>query len=365
MTTADSEHAVPTEATAVHSLREQDNRCTTMPSKQSSDRSHHVHSDQLLMDPANWLRSFLKTMALAAQEEPMLLEAGPEVAHNVTRAKRCSHMSRPQQTAPGIRYCSQGTGETNRPTPTIHHPPSHQQQRPSNTSSSGILSSITSRSQGQSSTSSSNTDTQPNNTKSDDTNLFRDSMNPNTPENPPSSSVSSSDPATTNTPSTLNTYQQPLHANATKHTPSNHDTARSEITSIDLSSSTLLYSTNQVLQERLMQTTAFLHRTFSPTYRVGNLYIESWTNGTQKRGLERLRTSVERGDAFMLVRNTAVQLKSLVVRSLAASRSRAMESERERLKSTGTDQRPSSSSGEQGANKEKGNNSSNSGEGRR
>lgn len=85
MTTADSEHAVPTEATAVHSLREQDNRCTTMPSKQSSDRSHHVHSDQLLMDPANWLRSFLKTMALAAQEEPMLLEAGPEVAHNVTR----------------------------------------------------------------------------------------------------------------------------------------------------------------------------------------------------------------------------------------------------------------------------------------
>lgn len=114
-----------------------------------------------------------------------------------------------------------------------------------------------------------------------------------------------------------------------------------------------------------MQTTAFLHRTFSPTYRVGNLYIESWTNGTQKRGLERLRTSVERGDAFMLVRNTAVQLKSLVVRSLAASRSRAMESERERLKSTGTDQRPSSSSGEQGANKEKGNNSSNSGKGRR
>ncbi|KFH68452.1 hypothetical protein MVEG_05267 [Podila verticillata NRRL 6337] len=364
MTTADSEHAVLTEATADNSLREQDNRCTTMPSKQSSNRSRHVHSDQLLMDPANWLRSFLKTMALAAQEEPMLLEAGPEVARNVTRAKGCSHMSRPQQTAPGIRYCSQGTGETNRPTPTIHHSPGHQQQRPSNTSSSGILSSITSRSQSQSSTSSSNTDTQPNNTKSDDTNLSRDSMDPNTPEKPLSSSVSSSDPATTNTPSTSNTYQ-PSHTNATKHMPSNHDTVRSEITSIDLSSSTLLYSTNQVLQERLMQTTAFLHRTFSPTYRVGNLYIDSWTNGTQKRGLERLKTSVERGDAFMLMRNTAVQLKSLVVRSLAASRSRAIESERERLRSTGADQRSSSSSGEQGANKEKGSNSSNSGEGRR
>ncbi|KAF9306212.1 hypothetical protein BGZ74_007152 [Mortierella antarctica] len=144
-----------------------------------------------------------------------------------------------------------------------------------------------------------------------------------------------------------------------KHSPSNHDTARAEIASIDLSSSTLLYSTNQVLQERLMQTTAFLERTFSPTYRVGSMYIESWTNGTQKRSLERIKTSVERGDAFMLMRNTTVQLKSLVVRSLAASRSRILEIEKE--KSTGAGRR---SSGEQGANKEKGSNSSNSGEGR-
>lgn len=37
------------------------------------------------MDPTNWLRAFLKTMALAAQEEPMLLKAGPEVARNATR----------------------------------------------------------------------------------------------------------------------------------------------------------------------------------------------------------------------------------------------------------------------------------------
>ncbi|KAF9314710.1 hypothetical protein BG003_003905 [Podila horticola] len=351
MTEADSEHAVPTGATPENSLREQDNRCTAMPSKQASSKSHtHLHSD-LVMDPAGWLRAFLKTMTLAAQEEPMFLQTSPEVARNVTKAKGCSHLSRPQQTAPGIRYCSQGTGETNHSTPTIH-PPGHQHnlQRPS-TTSSGILSSITSRSQGQPS-SPSNTDAQSNNTKSNDPTLSKD----RDPEpSPPPSSLSPSD-LTISTPSTSNAYP---HSSVAKHSPSNHDTARSEITSIDLSSSTLLYSTNQVLQERFVQTTAFFQRTFSPTYRVGSLYIESWTNGTQKRGLERLRTSVERGDALMLVRNTAVQLKSLVVRSLAESRSKAMQIERER--STGTDQR---SSNKQGSNKEKGSNSSSSGEGR-
>ncbi|KAG0038633.1 hypothetical protein BGZ82_011364 [Podila clonocystis] len=326
-----------------------------MASKQSSNRSRtHLHSDQL-MDPAGWLRAFLKTLTLATQQEPMLLEANREVARNVTRAKGCSNLSKPQQTAPGIRHCSQGAGETNRSTPAIHHPPAHQHQqpqRPNAASSSGILSSITSRSQGQSSTPS-NTDTQPNNTKSNDTTLSRDGKDPE--PSPPSSSVSSFDSAT-NTSSTSNTYQP--HSSAAKHSPANHDTVRSEIASIDLSS-TLLFSTNQVLQERLMQTTAFLQRTFSPTYRVGSLYIESWTNGTQKRGLDRLKTSVERGDAFMLMRNTAVQLKSLVIRSLDASRSRAMEIER--VKSAGTGQRPS---GKHGANKEKGESGSNSGEGR-
>lgn len=85
MTEADSEHAVPTGATPENSLREQDNRCTAMPSKQASSKSHtHLHSD-LVMDPAGWLRAFLKTMTLAAQEEPMFLQTSPEVARNVTK----------------------------------------------------------------------------------------------------------------------------------------------------------------------------------------------------------------------------------------------------------------------------------------
>ncbi|KAG0321211.1 hypothetical protein BGZ99_004063 [Dissophora globulifera] len=86
------------------------------------------------------------------------------------------------------------------------------------------------------------------------------------------------------------------------------------------STSAFLYSTSQEFGQIWTQTTAFLHRTFSPTYRVGNLYLESWTNGTQKRGLERLRTSMLRGDAFLLVRNMTVQLQSVVARNITESR---------------------------------------------
>ncbi|KAF9916875.1 hypothetical protein BX616_002564 [Lobosporangium transversale] len=84
-----------------------------------------------------------------------------------------------------------------------------------------------------------------------------------------------------------------------------------------ISTSALLFSTSQEFSQIWSQTTAFLHRTFSPTYRVGNLYLESWTNGTQKRGLERFKTSLLRGDAFLLVRNVTIQLKDLLKRTIA------------------------------------------------
>ncbi|KAH7059294.1 hypothetical protein BKA57DRAFT_498353 [Linnemannia elongata] len=93
--------------------------------------------------------------------------------------------------------------------------------------------------------------------------------------------------------------------------------------------SALLFSTSQEFHQVWSQTTAFLHRTFSPTYRVSHLYWDSWTNGTQRRGLERLKTSVLRGDAFRLMQNTTVQLRNLWNRSVAESRAHATEIERQ------------------------------------
>ncbi|KAF9285477.1 hypothetical protein BGZ68_003829 [Mortierella alpina] len=65
-------------------------------------------------------------------------------------------------------------------------------------------------------------------------------------------------------------------------------------------------------------TTAFLYRTFSPTYRICRLYADSWNNGTQRRGLERIKTSVVRGDAFTLVRNTTTQMQDVWRRVMVA-----------------------------------------------
>ncbi|KAG0264304.1 hypothetical protein BG011_007052 [Mortierella polycephala] len=72
-------------------------------------------------------------------------------------------------------------------------------------------------------------------------------------------------------------------------------------------------------------TTAFLYRTFSPTYRVCRLYVESWTNGSQLRGLERIKTSVVRRDAFTLVSNASAQMKDVWQQVMAAYRAKAAE----------------------------------------
>ncbi|KAF9196528.1 hypothetical protein BGZ50_009529 [Haplosporangium sp. Z 11] len=72
-------------------------------------------------------------------------------------------------------------------------------------------------------------------------------------------------------------------------------------------------------------TTAFLYRTFSPTYRICRLYVESWTNGSQLRGLERIKTSVVRGDAFTLVSNASAQMRDVWQQVMAAYRAKAVD----------------------------------------
>ncbi|KAF9949325.1 hypothetical protein BGZ70_001826 [Mortierella alpina] len=94
------------------------------------------------------------------------------------------------------------------------------------------------------------------------------------------------------------------------------------------STTALLYTTSQEFGQIWTQTTAFLHRTFSPTYRVGSLYLDSWTNGTQKRGLERLKASLLRGDTFLLMRNTTMQLRDLLKKSIAVNKAQAADIER-------------------------------------
>ncbi|KAF9914257.1 hypothetical protein BX616_008645 [Lobosporangium transversale] len=83
-------------------------------------------------------------------------------------------------------------------------------------------------------------------------------------------------------------------------------------------------SATTVVQERLIHsmnaTTAFLYRTFSPTYRVSKMYVDSWTNGSQRRGLERIKNSVVRGDAFTLVRGATTHMQSVWNQVMAAYR---------------------------------------------
>ncbi|KFH68126.1 hypothetical protein MVEG_06855 [Podila verticillata NRRL 6337] len=86
--------------------------------------------------------------------------------------------------------------------------------------------------------------------------------------------------------------------------------------------SALVHAAGLAIQRQLIQsknaTVAFFYRTFSPTYRVSNLYIDSWSNGSQLRGLARIKTSVVRGDAFTLIRSTTVQMKDVWHQVLAA-----------------------------------------------
>ncbi|KAG0238274.1 hypothetical protein BGW42_006554 [Actinomortierella wolfii] len=82
--------------------------------------------------------------------------------------------------------------------------------------------------------------------------------------------------------------------------------------------------TASTIQQELVvakdKTFAFLYRTFSPTYRVGRLYIESWSNGTQRRGFERIRNNLLRGDAWTLTLNTTAHLKNIWHQVMAARR---------------------------------------------
>lgn len=98
--------------------------------------------------------------------------------------------------------------------------------------------------------------------------------------------------------------------------------------------SALVYAAGHAIQQQLIQsknaTTAFFYRTFSPTYRVSNLYIDSWSNGSQLRGLDRIKTSVVRGDAFTLMRSTTVQMKDVWHQVLAARASQQKTHQRQK-----------------------------------
>ncbi|KAF8975487.1 hypothetical protein BGZ46_009076 [Entomortierella lignicola] len=226
---------------------------------------------------------------------------------------------------PGLRHYSQGTEETSRPKPSIH-PPARSVSRSQNLPTKSTLGTD------QSDINSSNSDTQSQtqrtgspsasvtptipiafvrsnmaSTSSSTTTSSRN--NEDSEENsspPPSSSSSSPSPSSSSTPSTP-TSASGRSGSATSNT----------VFGTRSSTSTLLISTTQEFNQIWAQTTAFLYRTFSPTYRLGNLYIESWTNGTQVRGFERLRTSLLRGDPFALLHNMTGRLQGLWRRSIA------------------------------------------------
>ncbi|GJJ75988.1 hypothetical protein EMPS_08346 [Entomortierella parvispora] len=58
-------------------------------------------------------------------------------------------------------------------------------------------------------------------------------------------------------------------------------------------------------------TVAFFYRTFSPTYRISRLYIDSWSNGGQKRGLNRIQKAFVEGHAFTLVKGATLHMKDV------------------------------------------------------
>jgi hypothetical protein len=58
-------------------------------------------------------------------------------------------------------------------------------------------------------------------------------------------------------------------------------------------------------------TVAFFYRTFSPTYRISRMYYESWFNGSQRRGLERIQKSFVQGNAFALVKGATTHMKDV------------------------------------------------------
>ncbi|KAG0366032.1 hypothetical protein BGX24_003865 [Mortierella sp. AD032] len=89
-------------------------------------------------------------------------------------------------------------------------------------------------------------------------------------------------------------------------------------------------------------TSAFFYRTFSPTYRICTLYRDSWTDGSQLRGLERIGTSFWKLDGVVLMKRSVEQMKDVCgmvrdaygVKAKTAKAKRAQE-EREKLVSEG------------------------------
>lgn len=115
-------------------------------------------------------------------------------------------------------------------------------------------------------------------------------------------------------------------ATEAKVTPaaSSHKSFRSSILAPFTSSPSVLHSTSDMIRDGLVRsadaTTSFLYRTFSPTYRITRLYIDSWSNGSQRRGLKRIKDSVLRGDGFMLIKGSAKHMTDVWNQVMAAYR---------------------------------------------
>ncbi|KAG0055985.1 hypothetical protein BGZ83_006752 [Gryganskiella cystojenkinii] len=144
---------------------------------------------------------------------------------------------------------------------------------------------------------------------------------PSTSSPSPSTSTSSSSPSSSTSPT-----------KTTNPTPSSILSSTSDKTTIILSQLTL-EKIGQAVQNGMIYskdaTMAFFYRTFSPTYRVSQMYIDSWTNGQQRRGIERMQKSVVNGNAFALVKGATTHMKDVWNQVKAAYKVKAANAKRE------------------------------------
>jgi len=117
------------------------------------------------------------------------------------------------------------------------------------------------------------------------------------------SSSSSSSPATTTADSTSTSHTTP-----SKTLPFLPPlTTRIVLPALD----TIVPMAQKQLIRSKDATVAFFYRTFSPTYRISQLYVDSWSNGSQKRGLERIQKAFLEGNAFTLVKAATSNMKDV------------------------------------------------------
>ncbi|KAF9365686.1 hypothetical protein BGX34_008836 [Mortierella sp. NVP85] len=137
-----------------------------------------------------------------------------------------------------------------------------------------------------------------------------------------STAASASTPASA--PTSPPTSTSTSTTTSTPTTPSHKASRLSVLVPSTISPSLIFQAAFDMVHDGLVRskdaTTAFLYRTFSPTYRTTRLYVNSWSNGTQRRGLERIKKSVLRGDAFSLIKGSTIHMKGVWNQIMAAYR---------------------------------------------